>query len=167
VQIRRARAEELTSVGDVTVAAYSPYGTGDGYVEHLRDAASRDREAELWVLVDDDEILGTVTTCPPGSPWREIARDDEGEFRMLAVAPDAQGRGFGEALVAHVVGLSQARGDNAVVMSTMDEMRTAHRVYGRLGFERIPERDWSPQPGVNLIAFRRPLGADRPTEADQ
>ena len=33
----------------------------------------------------------------------------------------------------------------------------AHRLYARLGFVRIPERDWSPFPGVDLWALRLPL----------
>ena len=36
----------------------------------------------------------------------------------------------------------------------MAEMTDAHRVYGRLGFLRAPEDDWSPVPGVDLLAFR-------------
>ena len=32
-------------------------------------------------------------------------------------------------------------------------MTTAHRIYERLGFTRLPERDWSPRPGVDLYAF--------------
>ena len=51
-EIRRARPEDLDAVGEVTVAAYRPYVDDDsetGYVTHLRDAATRDREAELWV----------------------------------------------------------------------------------------------------------------------
>jgi hypothetical protein len=32
-------------------------------------------------------------------------------------------------------------------------MSSAHRVYERHGFRRAPERDWSPVPGVDLIAF--------------
>jgi hypothetical protein len=32
-------------------------------------------------------------------------------------------------------------------------MRTAHRLYARFGFVRAPERDWSPAPGIDLIAF--------------
>jgi hypothetical protein len=34
-------------------------------------------------------------------------------------------------------------------------MTTAHRVYARLGYERDPDRDWSPLPGVDLLAFRK------------
>ena len=35
----------------------------------------------------------------------------------------------------------------------MDRMTTAHRVYERLGFTRAPEDDWSPEPGVLLLAY--------------
>jgi hypothetical protein len=34
---------------------------------------------------------------------------------------------------------------------------TARRLYERLGFQRAPELDWSPVPGVNLLALRREL----------
>ena len=36
-------------------------------------------------------------------------------------------------------------------------MTAAHRIYERHGFERVPDRDWSPVPGVHLIAFRKEL----------
>ena len=36
-------------------------------------------------------------------------------------------------------------------------MATAHRLYERLGFVRTPERDWSPSPDVDLLAYRLPL----------
>jgi ribosomal protein S18 acetylase RimI-like enzyme len=161
VRIRRARLHELETIGAVTLAAYAPFvsGTEDAYADHLRDAAGRDREAELWVATpdDDDQILGTVTTCPVGSPWREIGGPDEGEFRMLAVAPEAQGQGVGDALVGHVLAVSRERGDRAVVLSTLADMVAAHRVYARHGFRRTPERDWSPMPGVDLITFRGDL----------
>ena len=157
MRVRRARGDDIAAVGEVTVAAYADFtaGDADGYVQHLRDAASRDREAELWVATpdDSDEILGTVTITPSGSPWREIARDGEGEFRMLAVAPAAQGQGVGTALVDLVLDRFRADGARAVVMSTLPVMMAAHRIYERAGFVRDPERDWSPLPGVDLLAF--------------
>jgi ribosomal protein S18 acetylase RimI-like enzyme len=36
-------------------------------------------------------------------------------------------------------------------------MHAAHRLYERLGFTRVPERDWSPVPGVQLVAYALPL----------
>jgi len=160
-EIRRARPEELEEVGRTTVAAYTAYldesPEGD-YVTHLRDAARRDREAELWVAVDDDgTLLGSITSCPEGSPWRELSQPGEGEFRMLAVDPAAQGRGVGTALVRHVVEAFRAQGARAVVICSMTTMEAAHRVYRGLGFTCDPALDWSPVPGVELVAFRLDL----------
>jgi predicted N-acetyltransferase YhbS len=68
MRTRRARPEDLAAVGEVTVSAYAEFATAnpDDYVHHLRDAATRDREAELWVATPDDseDILGTVTVTP-------------------------------------------------------------------------------------------------------
>jgi len=156
VRLRRATPADHAAIGEVTVAAYEEFteGPDDHYVEKLRDAATRDREAELWLAEVDGEVVGTVTITPEGSPWREIGQPGEGEFRMLAVAPEARGRGVGEALMQLVFDSFRERGAHAIVLSSLAEMTAAHRVYGRLGFERLPERDWSPVPGVDLIAFR-------------
>jgi ribosomal protein S18 acetylase RimI-like enzyme len=142
----------------VTEAAYADFtlGPADPYRARLRDAATRDREAELWVATPDDrdEILGCVTLCPPGSPWRELAGPDEGEFRMLAVAPEARGRGVGEALARMCLDRFRAEGARAVVICSLPQMTTAHRMYARLGFRRVPELDWSPVTGVELHGYR-------------
>ncbi|MEZ5097242.1 MAG: hypothetical protein R2731_14750 [Nocardioides sp.] len=44
-------------------------------------------------------------------------------------------------------------GHHGVVLSSLADMTAAHRVYERYGFRRLPERDWSPLPGVQLIAY--------------
>lgn len=157
MRIRLAADADLDAVGEVTVAAYSDFtlGPDDPYVARLRDSARRAAEAELWVAEEDGEVLGSVTRCPVGSPWREISRPGEGEFRMLAVAPQARGRGVGEALTRHVLGLCAEAGEDVVVISSLAEMAAAHRIYARLGFRRLPERDWSPDDGVHLVAFVR------------
>jgi ribosomal protein S18 acetylase RimI-like enzyme len=152
--IRPATADELPAVGALCVAAYAPFLDGDAeYMATLRDAAGRAAMAELLVAVEDDRLLGTVTFVPDGGPLGEIATPDETEFRMLAVDPAAQGRGVGIALMRRVLDESRRRGKAGVVCSSLAEMRAAHRIYERLGFRRAPERDWSPLPGVALLAF--------------
>jgi ribosomal protein S18 acetylase RimI-like enzyme len=99
--------------------------------------------------------VGNVTYCPPGSPWREIGREHEGEFRMLAVDPAAQGVGAGTALARLCEDRARAHGATGMALSSLATMTTAHRVYARLGYERDPDRDWSPLPGVDLLAFRK------------
>jgi ribosomal protein S18 acetylase RimI-like enzyme len=148
-------AAAAAAAGDVTVAAYAEFGrpAEDPYTGKLRDAHARAREAELWVAEIGGEVVGTVTVALPGSAWQEIAREGEGEFRMLAVSPAARGRGIGDALVALVVERCRAAGCGSVVLSSITVMRAAHRLYERLGFRRLPDRDWTPVPGVDLIGY--------------
>jgi ribosomal protein S18 acetylase RimI-like enzyme len=161
VTIRPAREEDLPAVGDITFEAYHANGyldADDPYAQHLRDAAPRYREAELLVAADEDgTVLGTVTIARPGSAWREIGRDDQLEFRMLAVSPAARGRGVGEALTRRVIDRATELGLTSVALSSSKAMTAAHRLYERLGFYRTPELDWSPTPDVHLLAYRLDL----------
>jgi ribosomal protein S18 acetylase RimI-like enzyme len=156
LEIRIARADELAWIGDLTAAIYVAAGyisPDSGYMARLRDAASRAREAELVVAVQNGEPTGTVTYCPHGSSWAQLTTAGEAEFRMLAVVPAARGLGLGEALVRHCI--TRAREDGCVTLrlSTEPVMHAAHRIYRRLGFLRTPERDWQPQPGVDLLTY--------------
>jgi ribosomal protein S18 acetylase RimI-like enzyme len=158
--IRPAAAAEFAAVADICEAAYAPFLAADHYRAVLRDVAPRAAGAQLLVAADADrgDVLGTVTFVPDGGPLGEIAGPHEAEFRMLAVDPAAQGRGVGTALMRRVLDDSRARGKTAVVCSSQPEMRAAHKIYERLGFTRAPARDWSPVPGVELLAFAISLG---------
>ncbi len=161
MHIRPARPDEAATVGELTVAAYSEWleGERDPYADQLRNAEARLLGAELFVAADEDDraLLGTVTICPEGSDWREIGLVGEGEFRMLAVAPHARGRGVGGALTRFCLDRFRETGSTAVVLSTLPEMSVAHRIYERLGFTRTPGRDWRPYPDTLLITYRKDL----------
>ncbi len=158
VLVRPAHTAELAEVGALTVAAYTADGAmsrDDPYLVHLADAVTRSREAELYVAVGPEgDLSGTVTYCPQGSPWCELAQPGEGEFRMLAVSPEHRGQGVARALVGVCLERSVELGCSAVVICSLPTQTTAHRLYEGLGFRRQPDLDWSPHEGVDLWAFR-------------
>ncbi|GAA2131672.1 GNAT family N-acetyltransferase [Kitasatospora kazusensis] len=157
IVIRRARAEDLDAAGEVTVEAFVGDGhtkPGADYVTLLRDARRRAEEAELLVAVDDGgRVLGCVTFAVGGTEWADIATQDEGEIRMLAVGAAARGRGVGEALVRATMARSRELGLAGMAFSTRPAMTAAHRIYERAGFLRTPARDWAPRPGIDLMVY--------------
>ncbi|RAJ71439.1 ribosomal protein S18 acetylase RimI-like enzyme [Streptomyces sp. Amel2xB2] len=160
VTIRPARDDELDEVGELTARAYLEdglltFGEEDPYLERLRAARLRAQHTELLVAVDaaSDAVLGAVAFVGEGGAFGEVAAEGEGEFRMLAVRPEGRGRGAGEALVRACVERARERGLRRLVLSSTGEMATAHRLYGRLGFVRAPERDWYPYQDLALHVF--------------
>ncbi|GGZ08168.1 N-acetyltransferase [Streptomyces olivaceoviridis] len=164
--IRRAAPAEYDDLGEITAEAYLDDGLlafdeSDWYLGELRDVAKRAAAADVLVAVRDGVLLGGVTFVRSGGPMTDIAGPGEAEIRMLAVAPAARGQGAGEALVRACVERARAtEGCVHVVLSTQRTMRTAHRIYTRLGFVRAPERDWNPLPGrddITLLAYELTL----------
>jgi ribosomal protein S18 acetylase RimI-like enzyme len=81
---------------------------------------------------------------------------------MLAVDPAAQGRGVGPALVAECLDRARAAGRQRMVIGSTEWMTTAHRIYERIGFVRVPELDqqWG---DIRGLCFRLEL-ADAPAQ---
>ena len=166
-RIRLAETADLDRVGQITVDAYVDggfVGVTHDYTQHLRNAGQRARIAELWVAEMDGRVVGTVTFCPPGSPHREVAADHEGEFRMLAVAPDAQGLGVARTLVRRCFERCRELGLETMAICSMPQMTAAHGLYREFGFERAESLDWSPVDGIELWGFRVQVRQDSSEE---
>lgn len=156
-EIRPARPEEYESVGEICVLAYGALeGETDlGYFEELRDVAGRAALVDVLVAAEPDgALLGTVTYVPKPGPLAESEREDEAGFRMLAVAPWAQGRGVGRALVEACIERARADGRAGLAIYTRPSMKAAHHLYQSLGFTRDEASDWEFEPGEWLWGFR-------------
>lgn len=165
--VRTADPSDFTAIGRLTVAAYAADGQLEGeqgYERVLADVSGRARAGELLVAVDEatEQVIGAVLFVLPGSPYAELSGAGEAEFRMLAVDPAAQGRGAGEALARACLARAEQLGCSAVVICARSFSYPAHRLYARLGFVRAPDRDWSPAPGVELLALRLELAGPPP-----
>lgn len=160
VTIRLVRPDEYDEAGRVTAEAYAAsYGDlPDSYLDSLRDVAGRLSGGDVWVAVDEaGVIVGTVWIAPAGRPLSPVAEPGETDFRQLAVAPAARGRGIGEALTRHVLAVAAERGSHRVIMNSGPQMLGAHALYAKIGFRRLTERERSieVEPGrwVDLLTF--------------
>jgi GNAT superfamily N-acetyltransferase len=153
--IRDAHQDELAEIGEIRVNAYRADGflaPDSRYAPRLRELGS-DGAGPVLVAADDAGIAGTVMlqTWPNGGEF--LRGPTEAEIRALAVRPEAQGRGVGRALVGAVIERAATLGIRHLLLLTQPEMKTAHRIYDEAGFARLPDRDISPEPGVNLLAY--------------
>jgi GNAT superfamily N-acetyltransferase len=157
IEVREVAGHEMDEAGDVTVAAYTALPGAHmegGYEAELRNIADRSRQALVLVAVEDGRILGTVTYIPdPASPWADAQLPGEGGIRMLGVAPAAQGRGVGQLLAEACIARARQQGCHSVSLFTTEWMTTAHRIYERLGFKRMPDRDWDTPWGFWLRCY--------------
>jgi len=156
VLVRLVRPDELARVAELSVTAYTDsYDLPADYVASIADVVPRARDHEVWVAEErgTGQLLGTVTTPRAGENLSPLGRGDELDFRLLAVDPAARGRGIGALLTAHAVTLARDRGLRRVVLNSGPDMFVAHRLYERLGFAQLPERQTRLPDGRPLYAY--------------
>lgn len=148
--VRVARPDDAAAAGALTAEAYIADGLledDDDYAAELRDAQRRASEAVLLVAVSStpdgrEAVVGSITVAPYGSSYAEAAEPGEVELRMLAVAPEARHQGIAAGLIRAALREALAGDARRVVLSTLDAMVAAQRLYDHLGFVREPDRDW-------------------------
>jgi ribosomal protein S18 acetylase RimI-like enzyme len=155
VTISPAGSADFDRIAELTVGAYTAEDLAPGgYLTELADVAGRAPRAELLVARDaTGRVVGSVALVLSGDFGEVTESDDEAAFRMLAVDGGVRGRGIGEALVRTCLQRARAAGKRRMVLSTAARMTAAHRLYERLGFSRLPERDWTPVPGIELRVY--------------
>jgi ribosomal protein S18 acetylase RimI-like enzyme len=157
--VESARPEDYERISQLTVGVYVEGDlASEAYSPELADVAGRADRSQLLVVRDGDgRVVGSVALVLEGDFAEVVESEDEAGFRMLVVDPAAQGRGIGELLVSACLDRARAAGKRRMVISTDPRMTAAHRLYQRLGFTRLPERDWSPMPGIDLLVYAREL----------
>jgi GNAT superfamily N-acetyltransferase len=79
------------------------------------------------------------------------------EVRLLAVPPEARGRGVSKALMDECLRRARRAGATAMGIHTSRSMRVAMQIYERMGFIRIPEYDHQVPGGERVEAYRLQL----------
>lgn len=128
-------------------------------MQQIQDVAARAAKATIWVAERDRQVVGSVTLALSGEPYADIALEDELEFRMLVVDPAVQRSGAGQAMVEAIIEHARTLdGINGVALTTGRTWESAHGLYRKTGFRRVPERDWLiPGTDIKLLVYRLDL----------
>src|SRR5262245_47121245 len=128
LRVRDARPEDGGAILAVTLAAYQQYAAAlapahwDAYRRNIVDTLDRVAPAQQLVAEEDGRIVGAVLLFPAGTPASDLedapAPTSWPEVRLLAVAPDARGRGVGAVIMRACIGRAQAAGASAVTLHT-------------------------------------------------
>ena len=137
--IHPARSKDAEAIRRLVHDAYSRYvarmGKPPGPM--LDDYDRRIAAGQAWVLEEGDALAGIL-----------VLEDAGGGALLLdnvAVAPSAQGKGYGQALVAFAEAEAQRRGLREVRLYTNVLMTENLALYGRLGFRetgRVSEKGY-------------------------
>ena len=156
--VRNARPADRDAIRDLTLSAYSEYAhvmepdSWAGLSAAVQAALSSSDPMERIVADDDGTLIGSVLLYPASArAYGDLASAaNDPELRLLAVAPEARGRGVGRALVDECVRRARLAGAAALGLHTSKSMATAMQLYERMGFERAPELDFQP-PGAEVV----------------
>lgn len=135
----------MNEIGALSRRAYEADYPGQPaeYLAEIEAVAVRALTSQVWVAVDQvtNDLCGTVTLPLPGRVLSGVARPGECDVRMLAVAHAARGRGIGRLLMRHAIDTARERGATRLVLNTTTEMIGAYKLYERMGFVQLRERE--------------------------
>lgn len=169
VLVRDARPADGEAVRALTAAAYAEYAAAmepaawAGLAAAVSRALASPTPAQQIVAERAGAVIGSVLLYPPavdaygglaGSvPWPEV--------RLLAVSPTARGLGVGQRLMDECARRARAAGAADLGLHTSRSMRSAMRLYERMGFVRAPEHDFQPPGAERVEAYRLALAPGR------
>jgi N-acetylglutamate synthase-like GNAT family acetyltransferase len=149
-EVRLARSEDAESISELIREAFGQFES-----EYTKEAFEyttpgvevvRDRFAEgpLWVAVEDETMVGTVSGLP--EPERFY-------IRSMAVKPNAQARGIGQRLLEALEAHARESGFEKLYLYTTFVLPGARKLYEKNGFyvvrETTPE-EWCNMAGLEM-----------------
>jgi GNAT superfamily N-acetyltransferase len=159
VFIREAAVGELAGIEALVREAYGefrplfPEKVWEAWMANIGEVI-RSESGILLVAEDQGKVRGAVKFFPQAGQsgmgqWPQHAA----AIRILAVSPEARGRGYGTLLSRECLRRAKAMRISTIFLFTGEFMHAARHIYEKLGFRRVPEFDRDPGP----IAYRLDL----------
>jgi ribosomal protein S18 acetylase RimI-like enzyme len=163
VQIRAATVQDADAIADVQSRTW--FAAYDGIVDRaVMEQRAADRPARwrghlaqgtpTWLAEDASTPVGIMSAGP--------SRDDDatirtGELWMIYVAPEAQGRGVGRALMDEAIAQLRAQAFTEATLWVFEANAAARGFYERLGWHHDTAAGVRPDPWAPEVRYRRLL----------
>ena len=99
-------------------------------------------EGSMYTYKENDAIVGAMAvTMYQGYDyhaieWSQQVQDNEAAvIHILAVSPDAHGKGIGSEMIREAIRLAKTNGMKAIRLDALTSNTPAHKIYKSLGFE--------------------------------
>jgi GNAT superfamily N-acetyltransferase len=133
IHIRRATADDAVSIASVMHTSFVEYESA--YTPEAFAATTptseqvqhRMSEGPMWVALQDDTIVGTVSVVPKSASLY---------IRGMAILPSARGQSIGTLLLEWVEDFASKHSYARLFLSTTPFLTRAIRLYERCGFRR-------------------------------
>jgi len=125
--IRDVRPHELDQIAEVDASAFDPLWR---YHRGVVEAAARQATMFKLIELEGQIVAYQLCTCHSGT----------GHLARLAVRPNWQGRGLGQALVCDLLRQFASQGVDVVTVNTQEDNFRSRRLYAKLGFVPINHR---------------------------
>lgn len=117
------------------------------------------KDIQLIAAAEGQKILGAVVYFGDMEHYTtgiKIQEANTSGFRLLAVSPEARGKGVGRMLVQDCIDRATKAGHQQVIIHSTKSMMTAWQMYEKIGFKRSPDLDF-PQGDMQVYGFRLKL----------
>lgn len=124
----------------------------------VETTAARIRGGTCFLAFWEGALAGTVLAKPtdPGSECEHFSRPGVASLRQLAVDPELQGRGIGQALVAACERWAREAGFHELAPDTAEPAAHLVALYRRLGFREVGRVQW-PGKVYRSVVMSKPL----------
>ncbi|AMM50562.1 acetyltransferase [Rufibacter sp. DG15C] len=169
VTIRPALPSEFKALGQLMVQVYSQL---DGFpkpeeqpayyqlLANIGDFTQKPGVELLVAISEQGDLAGGVVFFHDmqhyGSGGTATQEKNAAGFRLLAVGPDARGKGVGKLLTQACIQKTRDTGHRQLIIHSTKAMQTAWDMYEKLGFKRAEELDFM-QGALPVFGFRLSL----------
>ena len=169
IEIRNAKPEEFADIGKLMVRVYSQlegFPKESEQPEYYRmllnvgELTEQDHTELLAAITDDKIVVGAVLYFSDlenyGSGGSITKIKNVSGFRLLAVDPDARGKGIGKLLSKECINRAKKHNHKQLFIHSTESMKVAWGMYERLGFLRYEEIDFM-QEELPVFGFKLDL----------